>query len=58
MDEQEVMTLDEASEFLKIHSNTLRSWLRQGKIRGSKIGRRWIFLKGDLVSLIKESQIK
>ena len=57
MNEKEVLTLREAAEFFKIHPNTLRLWLRQGKIKGSKIGRKWVFLKDDLISIIKDYQI-
>ena len=53
--DNESMTLDEVAQFLKIHKNTLRRWIREGRIQGHKIGRKWTFLKSEIIGLIKES---
>lgn len=33
-------TLDEAAELLRVHSQTIRRWIRTGKLPTSQIGRR------------------
>lgn len=42
---QQVMTLSEASKYLKVHISTLYQLAQQGKIPVSKIGRLWRFRK-------------
>jgi excisionase family DNA binding protein len=42
------LTLDEASEFLSTPRSTLYRWLREDKLPGHKLGRRWRFLRSEL----------
>lgn len=48
--ETDVMTLDEAAEYLRVHPRTLRMKASQGKIPGAKIGRVWRFHRQQLES--------
>ena len=41
----EVMTLDELAEYLKISKSTLYKLAQQGKLPGQKVGKRWRFHK-------------
>jgi len=54
--DKEVMNLKEVSEFLDIHINTLRRWMVEGKIKGHKVGRKWMFLREELIAWIKEHE--
>jgi excisionase family DNA binding protein len=49
MDEDKLLDVDEAAEFLGVHSGTLRLWLRKGVIKGRKFGRVWRISKKDLL---------
>lgn len=44
-----VYTLQEACRFLRISEATARRWLKQGRLRGRKVGRGYRFLGSDLV---------
>jgi len=45
------LTLEEAAEFLSTPRSTLYRWLREGKLPGHKLGRRWRFLRSELEEL-------
>ncbi len=52
---QKVLTLDEVAEILKVHPETVRDWLRSGKIQGFKPGggKEWRVLEEDLEAYVK-----
>ena len=47
------MTLDEAVEFLGTSRPTFYRWLHEGKLRGSRIGRKWQFQRSELEVLLQ-----
>lgn len=49
----ETLNLQEAADFLKIHAVTLSIKVSSGEIPGAKIGKRWVFLKVDLIMHIR-----
>jgi hypothetical protein len=49
----ETLNLEEAADFLKIHTVTLSIKAASGQIQGAKIGKRWVFLKIDLIMHIR-----
>ena len=49
----ETLNLDEAAVFLKIHPVTLSEKACQGEIPGARIGKRWVFVKVDLIDCIR-----
>ncbi len=54
----ETMNLDEAAAFLRMNSEVLRRWAKAGRVPASKIGKRWLFLRSDLVDFIRSKQQK
>jgi len=50
----EVLTLQEAAAYLKVHPRTLRLKATQGIVPGAKIGRVWRFHKQQLEEWILE----
>lgn len=48
----DVLTLEEASEYLQVSTRTLGDLAREGKLPGAKIGREWRFLRADLDRMI------
>jgi excisionase family DNA binding protein len=53
----ETLTIEEAAELLKIHPVTLSEKVAIGEIPGARIGKRWVFVKVDLIEYIR-SQYK
>ena len=53
----DTLTLQEAAECLKIHPVTLLEKANAGEVPGAKIGKRWVFVKIDLIEHIR-SQYK
>jgi len=45
IDPEKLYTTEETSELLRLGSQTIRKKLREGSIRGKKVGRRWL-IKG------------
>lgn len=45
---EKLYTPEEAAELLQVHPNTLRKWLREGKIAGKKFGRIWRIPESEL----------
>ena len=41
----EIMTMDELAEYLKISKSTLYKLAQEGKLPGQKVGRHWRFRK-------------
>lgn len=47
-EQEELLDMDEALDLLKTSRPTLYRWLREGRLRGMKIGRQWRFTREDL----------
>jgi excisionase family DNA binding protein len=48
------MTLSEASQVLRLAPDTLRRWIRQGKLHGRKLGRAWRVQRAEVEQLLRE----
>ncbi|WP_304944384.1 helix-turn-helix domain-containing protein [Vallitalea guaymasensis] len=53
--ENKFYTVDQVAEMLKIHPKTVRKYVREGKLRGTKVGKQWRVTGHDL-SLFMEGQ--
>jgi excisionase family DNA binding protein len=53
----ETLNIEEAAEMLKIHPVTLSEKANLGDIPGARVGKRWVFVKVDLIDYIR-SQYK
>ena len=49
---KDVYSPDEFAELLGVPPTTVRRWLREGRIRGRKIGRRWFVPHSELEKTI------
>lgn len=52
MVELDFLTVDEAAAILKVAPNTIRDWLKSGKLKGGKIGRLWRIKRADIDELV------
>jgi len=50
-----ILTPEEASRYLRVHSQTIYRRLRAGKLPGAKIGDQWRIRKADLDEYLKGS---
>ena len=50
---ERVLTIREAAALLKVHPNTIRNLLAEGRIPVARVGRQWRFLEGELVAWIR-----
>ena len=53
-DNQDILTVKELCELLRIHSSTLYKLLRQGKIPSFRIGKEWRFRKDVITRWLSE----
>lgn len=51
--QEDMLTINEAADFLTTTRPTLYRWLRQGKVKGIKMGRQWRFKKEDLSKFLQ-----
>jgi excisionase family DNA binding protein len=47
------LSLAGAAALLKVHPNTVRARVREGRMPGAKVGRDWRFLEADLVAWMR-----
>lgn len=57
---EELLTLSEAAQILKVHPNTLRLWDKNGVLKAVRIGVKKVrrYKKDDIEKFIKESNKK
>lgn len=53
MNDNDTLDLNQAAAFLKMNPKSLRQKAKTGKIPGAKPGKRWCFLKSDLISYLR-----
>jgi excisionase family DNA binding protein len=49
---EELLTLNEAVEFLGTSRPTMYRWLERGDLKGLKVGKQWRFRKRDLLAYL------
>lgn len=50
----EVMSIDDLAQYLKISRSTLYILAREGRLPGQKVGKRWRFHKGAIDEWLKQ----
>jgi excisionase family DNA binding protein len=53
MDSKEVLTTNEAAEFLSLTPYTLREYAKKGLVPARKVGKSWRFVKVDLLAWLR-----
>jgi excisionase family DNA binding protein len=49
-------TIQETAEALKVTPQTIRAWIKQGKIKSQRIGRPILITENNLKEFLKESR--
>src|SRR5438067_5427777 len=52
---EELLTLNEAVEFLRTSKPTMYRWLERGDVKGLKVGKQWRFRKRDLLAYMERT---
>lgn len=48
-----IYDVKELAEYLKVSTRTIQNYIRDGKIKGKKLGRKWIFTEETIRELLK-----
>lgn len=49
----ELLTIDEVSAILKVHFQSVYTWLRDGRLKGIRVGVQWRVRREDLEDFLK-----
>lgn len=52
----ELMTVSQVAEYLRIHPEVIRRWLREGKLQGHKVGGVWRIDKAVIDDMFKQNK--
>lgn len=52
-----MMTVEEVADILKVKETTVRTWLKSGKLQGSKVGNSWRITKESLQELFPVEKV-
>jgi len=50
----ELLTPNQVARHLRVSDDTVYGWLRRGRLRGVKLGRRWRVAKSDLDAFLED----
>ena len=53
VDAKEILTTDDAAEFLSLTPYTVREYAKKGIIPARKVGKSWRFVKADLLAWLR-----
>jgi excisionase family DNA binding protein len=56
MGAEKLLTPEDAAKVLLVKPETVREWLRSGKLKGVKVGRLWRVRESDLEAFLKEGE--
>ena len=54
MMDEEILTIREVADLLKLHPKTVNKLANSGKLPGYRIGRQWRFRKSDLLRVLEK----
>jgi len=55
--DKDFLDINEASQFLNISHSTMYRWIREGRIKGLKVGKNWRFTRTTLMKFIESSNL-
>lgn len=51
-----LLTTEEAADTLRVSTRTIYSWLKEGKLSGQRVGRKWLIEEDELRALLTRPQ--
>lgn len=55
MSEIKTYTVEEAESILKVKGKSIRNYIKDGKLKASKIGKRWVIRQEDIEKFINDN---
>ena len=55
-DDREILTLSEVASLLRVSHLTIYNMIKDGRLKGHKVGREWRFIKKDIDAYILSEQ--
>lgn len=55
---EQLLTTDEAADYLRVHVETVRFWIRTGRLAAVKVGRGWRIRRGDLERIAERGTVE
>lgn len=55
-EEKKMYTIEEICDLLHVTRRTTYSWIKSGKLRANKIGKRWLITEKQLTDFISASE--
>jgi excisionase family DNA binding protein len=55
---EEYLTTEEVAKCLRIHKATVTRWLKEGKLKAMKKGRRWLISQSDYDKFVSSEEVK
>jgi excisionase family DNA binding protein len=52
----EILTISQVSELLKLHPRTIYKLVKNGIIPGRRVGKKWRFLRSEVIKFLKENR--
>lgn len=49
---ERILTVDQAAELLQLKPQTVREYIKAGKLKANKIGKSWRILQSDVMALV------
>lgn len=53
---KELYTIEEVADFLRVSTRTIRRYIKEGKLKGFKVGQAWRFPDEEVARYIQELQ--
>ena len=52
IEDDEILTVGQVSKFLKLHQRTIYKLVRNGMIPGRRVGKKWRFLRSEIMNFL------
>lgn len=57
MEEEKYYTIEEVAEMLKVVYMTVYRWIKQGKLKAYRVGKKYMIKKSEIEALIEKSKV-
>ena len=57
-DDLELLTVEEVSELLQVHPDSVRRMMRQGRLPAVKIGLRWYVRRAEFLAMTRADKVE
>lgn len=56
MNADEILTVQEVADYLKVKAATVRRWIREGKLQAYRFGNSWRISRGQLTEFMEKNK--